>query len=207
MKDDVSELIDRWPLIKEFKLPEGSNVVVIGAYRGLAMEALLELYPTINIAGFEPQPWAWEEAQERLRGHYNAIVYNIGLGVEDAMLDMGEWHTDAASFINNGPGSRSQGVGYVGEADRLLKMAGFEHIDLMICNTEGYEYHLIPYLRDKGWLDRIDRLAVQWHWFPDLGYTPERMDAEIVELWKDHFMMAKDERPAWTYFIKGNVDA
>lgn len=207
MNQDVIELIERWHLIKEFKLPEEANVIVVGAYKGLAMEALMELYPNINLAGFEPQPWAYEEAQTRLRDYYKAIVYNIGLGVENALLDMGEWHTDAASFVNTGPGSREQGTGYIGEADNLLKMVGFDHIDLMIMNIEGYEYQLLPYLRKIGWLNRIDRLAVQWHM--GLGNDPkfERdIDNEIFDLYeKDLFTLLIDERPAWSYHVKAGI--
>lgn len=207
MNQEVIDLIQRWPLIKEFKLPENANVVVVGAYKGLACEALMELYPTINIAAFEPQSWAYEEAQTRLRNYFNVIVYNIGLGVENALLDMGEWHTDAASFVNTGPGSRLQGTGYIGEAGNLLKMAGFEHIDLMVCNIEGYEYLLIPYLRQIGWLEKIDRLAVQWHL--GLGSDPkfERdVDNYIFDLYeKDFFTLKIDERPAWSYHVKAGI--
>lgn len=207
MNQEVAQLIERWPLILDFKLPENANVVVVGAYKGLACEALLQLYPTINIAAFEPQSWAYEEAQTRLRDYYNAIVYNIGLGTENALLDMGEWHTDAASFVNTGPGSREQGTGYIGEADNLLKMTSFEHIDLMIMNIEAFEYTLIPYLRQIGWLDKIDRLAVQWHL--GLGSEPKfekDVDKEIFDLYdKDHFIIKYDERPAWSYHVKAGI--
>lgn len=204
MNQECAELIERWPLILDFALPEHSNVVVVGAYKGLAMEALANLYPTCRIAGFEPQSWAFEEANERLADYPNARVANIGLGVKDDLLDMGEWHTDAASFVNTGPDSRLHNAQYIGEADKCLRdIAGFEHIDLMICNIEGYEYTLIPYLRDKGWLTRIDRLAVQWHLFPQQDLDEDIMNAEIRDLQdEDSFLLLHDSRPTWTYFVK-----
>lgn len=204
MNKDVEELIARWPLIKDFQLPDNADVVVVGAYKGLAMEALAELYPTSKISGFEPQSWAFEEANSRLVNYPNARVANIGLGVEDQLLDMGEWHTDAASFINTGPGSREQGTGYIGEADKCLRdIAQVTHIDLMIVNIEGYEYKLLPHLRSKGWFNSIERLAVQWHLFPEQGFDEKYMNQDIDRLIVlDDYLLRRDERPAWTYFVK-----
>lgn len=204
MKLEIEELIARWPLIKEFKLPEEANVIIIGAYKGLAMEALADLYSNVHIAGFEPQHWAWEEATERLKNYPNLRVLNMGLGIKDDLADMGEWHTDGASFINTGPGSREHGTARLIEANwALTEFVKFEHIDLMMINCEGYEYYLIPYLRDKGWLDKIDRLAVQWHLFPQYDLDHDLMDAEIEDLiTKDNFLLHYDERPTWTYFVK-----
>src|SRR3989304_10112589 len=112
--EDVWQLIKDWPLALQFDLPEDSVVVVAGAYRGLVMELLRHLYPTCKLWGFEPQEWAAHDAAERLRKFDPRVPWSIlpyGLGVEDATLQLGEWHTDAASFIHTGPGSREQGSG------------------------------------------------------------------------------------------------
>lgn len=206
MNSEVEELIGRWNLIHEFKLPPESNVVVIGAYRGLAMAALDELYHPAQVIGYEPQMWAAQESITFLRGHFNCAVIPFGLWAGTAPagnIPMGEYHTDGCSFVN--VDSREQGVGHAMDADIALSTLDFANkIDLVICNTEGYEYQLIPYLREKGWLKKIDRLAVQWHWFLEKGLDPQKMDEEIDKLSEDYKLVI-DERPAWSYHVKVNV--
>lgn len=208
MTNEVAELIERWPLILEFKLPPDSNVIVVGAYRGLAMQALADLYNPAQIVGYEPQSWAAQEATERLLDYPNCQVIPFGLWPDNytGLKPMGEWHTDACSFVNTGPGSRDQGTGAVMDANLALAAIEFSnHIDLVVMNIEGGEYELIPYLRKHGWLRRIDRLAVQWHY--GLGSDPKD-DSDVLEEMeglKDYFELIKDERPAWTYFVKAGI--
>lgn len=208
MNSDVVELIERWPLIKEFKLPEHSNVIVVGAYKGLAVEAIDQLYHPSQIVGYEPQMWAANEASARLDSRSNCTIIPFALWAGMAPvgnIPMGEWHTDACSFINTGPDSRQQGSGLAMDADLALSTLGFDqHIDLMVMNIEGFEYLLLPYLRLKGWLQKIDRLAVQWHY--GLGSDPKDDNDVVEEMYKlvnyDSFILRHDERPAWTYFVK-----
>lgn len=208
MNQDVKELIDRWPLIKEFNLPPESNVVVVGAYKGLAMEALDELYHPAQVIGYEPQIWAANETFARVEGRDNCAIIPFALWAGTppvGKIPMGEWHTDACSFVNVGPGSREQGFGSAIDANLALATLGVDKIDLMVMNIESYEYQLIPYLRSKKWLEKIDRLAVQWHL--GLGEDPKTLndvDKYVFDLYdKDHFVTAIDERPAWTYHTKG----
>lgn len=201
MNPEVEGLLERWPLIKEFDLPQDSKVVVIGSYKGLAMEALDDLYHPARLIGFDPQLWACEEAVTRLEGRSNCEIITVGLWPGDlpSTMRMGEWHTDACSFVN--VDSRQQGEGQVVDADQAFQTLNEPYFDLVVMNIEGMEYQLLPYLRQHDWLIAFERLAVQWHWFPDLGLTPEKMDQEIKTLRElDEFQLAVDERPAWTYF-------
>lgn len=162
---DVWQLAKDWPLAFEFKLPDNAKVVIAGAYKGLAIELLRDLYPTCNIFGFEPQDWAVNEAAARLHAMKDRSnwwqIEPYGLGTMDAYLPMGEYHTDAASFINTG--SREQGHGYVKEFGKTMAKTGLDHLDLFVLNVEGMEWELLPHIIEIGWLEKIDRLAVQFH--------------------------------------------
>lgn len=204
MNSDIRELIERWPLVKEFNLPEHSNVIVVGAYKGLAMAAIDELYQPDQVIGYDPQIWAANESLETLDHRGNCVVIPFALWAGPAptgRIPMGEWHTDACSFVNVGPGSREQGFGSAMDANLALDILDFKNkIDLMVMNIESYEYHLIPYLREKGWLKKIDRLAVQWH-LNFGGFTEDNMNSEIDKLVsEDLYNLEIDERPAWAYF-------
>lgn len=201
--EDVLELAGNWPLCFDFDLKPGSKVVVAGAYKGKLIDLLTDLYTCICY-GYEPQVWAAMEATERLKkkGGY-ATIHPYGLGVDDVELPMGEFHTDACSFVRWGPGTREQGTGWTREATKELSkyFPGDAHIDLAVINMEGYEFVLLPYLIDTGWLDRIDRLAIQWHLDLNL-WDSQDMDDLLAIMEERGHKVVRDERPDWTYSVR-----
>lgn len=203
MREDLEALVERWPMGALFDLPPLSTVVIIGAYKGITMELMDELYHPAHIYGFEPQDWAAQEAANRLQGRDNCQVYNVALGIGEDKYTMGEWGTDACSLINTGPQSREHGTVQMMPAE--LYFANIPHSDLVIMNIEGYEYTLLSHLRQHSILPTIDRLAVQWHLGleSDGQVTAEIMDRHIERLViEDDFFLRHDERPAWTYHTK-----
>lgn len=199
--EDIQQLARDWPLWQRFSLPPEPVIVIVGAYQGKAMDLLGRIFPDYNrIVGFEPQEWAYAAARERLDRRRQMWLMPAGLGPETIEhAAMGEWHTDAASFVNTGPGTREQGTGTIAEADTALRAMNLSHVDLMIMNIEGGEYALIPHLRETHWLERIDRLAVQWHLnLP--GVPQDAMEAELARL-QAHYHLEHDERPTWTYHL------
>lgn len=209
---DVAALIADWPLCQLFRLQPSDHAVVVGAYEGKLMQALLELYPGIQITGFEPQPWAFNKAWRRLLETYGGEngwrLEPYGLGTESRDgVPMGEFETDAASFVNVGPGSRQQGAGDLLEATKALSQSW--PIDLMVMNIEGYEFQLIEYLAQQDLLKHIKRLAVQWH----LGLAGAGVDADrgrmddLIALLHFHgHRLVYDERPSWTYTERTDPD-
>lgn len=199
---DVWQLARNWPLAFDFNLGLNARVVIAGAYKGLGMELIRSLYPSCHIFGFEPQEWAQQEAAERMRkmNHNNHLgwwaIEPYGLGVENGKFPIGEWHTDAASFIRTGEGTRLQGEGYLVEFGKAMQQQLIEHIDLFVLNTEGYEWKLLPYLKEKGWMNKIDRLAVQFHL--DMGHDGDT--PKIMSFMNETHYLRKDEFPAWMYW-------
>lgn len=199
LSEETQGLAERWPLLTRFDLSPDSVVVVVGAYKGLAMEALHEIYAPARTIGYEPQEWAFQDATSRLAEKPGCEVQPYGLGVIDGTFDMGEFHTDACSFINTGLNSRLHGKGKMRDADIALKSAvGSEKINLLIMNIEGYEYELLPYLIEKGWLRQVDRLAVQWH----LNLGNDGHINEILAQIDETHNRVLDEFPAWIYWTK-----
>lgn len=201
MQSDLEELLERWPLGGTFNLAPDSTIVVVGAYKGITMDLLDELYSPKRIYGFEPQPWAAQEAANRLQLKPHCQVYNAALGMTEGMFEMGEWGTDGCSLVNTGQSAREHGLGRMMPAETYLN--NIPQIDLMVMNIEGYEYSLLPYLRSKEILPRISRLAVQWHNDLAPGMDETMMARYIDELHVvDGFLLRFDERPAWTYHVK-----
>lgn len=201
MEQDLEDLLERWPLGALFDLPKDSIIVVVGAYKGITMDLLDEIYHPSRIYGFEPQPWAAQEAANRFRERPNCQVYNVALGGEKGLFEMGEWGTDACSLVNTGPTAREHGLGQIEPPETYFK--NIPHCDLMVMNIEGSEFTLLPYMRAQGILKKVERLAVQWHTDLAPGLDATVMARAIDELYVlDDFFLRHDDRPNWTYHTK-----
>lgn len=201
MHQELEELIERWPLGALFDLPANSIVAVVGAYKGVTMELIEELYHPKWIYGFEPQDWAAQIASDRLRDRLNCQVYNCALGTNEGIVNMGEFHTDAASLINVGDTAREHAHVQMYPAE--LYFDNIPHVDLMVMNIEGSEYTLLPHMRNKEILKKVDRLAVQWHLDIGPGTSEQDMDLGIQNLIiLDELFLRHDDRPAWSYHTK-----
>lgn len=200
--EDLKQLVRDWPLGLRFDLEPDSVIVVVGAYTGKVMDLMSRVYPDYWwIVGYEPQLWAVEAAKERLVRTRDIKIMPYGLGpITILQAPMGEWHTDACSFLNPGPDSRLQGFGDIVEANHGLQKAAIFQISLMVMNIEGGELALLPHLDTTGWLEKIDRMAIQWH--PGEHYDSGQMPLMIDWIQTKGFDLVHDERPTWTYYIR-----
>lgn len=201
MRQELEDLLERWPLANDLELTPNSTVIIVGAYKGITADLINQMYAPRLIRCYEPQDWAFKVLMEVAMASNNIEGFNYGLGESMGILPMGEWNTDACSFINVGPGSREQGFGTIVPADWAFE--DLEKVDFMMINVEGYEFRLLPYLRQAGLMPRIGSLAVQWHLDLVPEYTRDEMDAEIDRLLvQDDFVLRRDDRPAWIYMTK-----
>jgi hypothetical protein len=203
---DVRQLGSNWPLYRKFNLDESSLVVVAGAYQGIVMQLLADAYAPNMIMGYEPQVWAATKARERLAAYDNCRVVGYGLGIAEGVFDMGEYFTDACSFVNVGEGSREHGAGFMKDAAERLKIIATvsklypersDDIDLFVMNMEGYEFELLPYLLETGILaNHVRKLAVQWHH----GFGNDNNYEELLERLDNIYTRVVDEAPSWIYW-------
>lgn len=196
MNQDLDELLIRWPVAREFDLPKDSNIIIVGAYKGLTMDLLNVLYHPKYIFGYEPQMWAASDANFRLGFEDNRFVFGYGLGVQNGEFPMGEFFTDACSFVNVGDGSREQGKGRIREVSEAFKELPFEHIDLMVMNIEGYEFQLIPWLIGRDIIKQIDRLSIQFH----LGLGNDEDYENIIKKLDKLYTRIGNDLPTWGYW-------
>lgn len=198
LSPDLEALAERWPVCREFDLTDRSVVVVLGAYQGITMELLDEMYRPRRILGFEPQMWAAQRAFERLQGRPSCEVVPYGLSVgESGVFPMGEFGTDACSFINTGPTSREQGSGRLVPLNEALYRLNVDEVDLIISNIEGYEYRLLPAIQRGHRYGRIHGFCVQWH----TAFGDHAVYEEIVRSFERHeFEVVYDSFPSWVYW-------
>lgn len=175
-------------VLAALELRPDSTIVVAGAYKGDTIAFLTKIYPDANIFGFEPQEWAYKICLYRFEHNFRVSVFNYGLGIKAGMFPMGEFGNDACSFVPD-PAARTQGLGEMRKIDDVfngLKILQ-KDIDLILFNVEGYEYELIPYMKDKKLLERVRLLVVQLH---DL----DRSRVEQLEL-----MLSLSHQKVWSF--------
>lgn len=131
-----------------------STMLDLGANIGLVGLYVLSRNPHVQIAAVEPDAENFALLTRNLPSarHLNAAM----------------WPSDGTvTFTPDTPTTGQVTNAQDGRSVRALTMAslvtwsGFSRIDLLKVDIEGAERHL--FAGDRGWLDRVDRLLVEWH--------------------------------------------
>jgi len=224
MNDDLAELDAVWGLLPHLPLDADSTdlIFVAGAYKGRVMDLLLTKYPKVRVWGFDPQSWAVAEALKRLHAREHPAarwkIFETALGADSGNFPMGEFHTDACSFVNTGEGARERGAGRMREWWDFLGQAEVWRPDWLIANMEGYEFVLYPHLLDTlptataaaAHLHGTDQglpanrlpanLVTQWH----QGFGVDRVIPELLPRMAEHYDLLLNRWPQWTWHrLKG----
>lgn len=202
ISEDAARLDQEWELADKLgSLPDDAVILIAGAYQGKLMEWFLDKYPQkYLVLGFDPQVWAVERAKQRLQPYTGWVIQPYAIGTGFGVLPMGEYETDAASFVNTGPNSRIQGEGEIKEIFYSLNWLNIYHIDMAVFNMEGYEFQLLPYLLQTTGILRFDRFAIQWHIFEGEDYIT--MNNVVEKLESMGYTTVYDGKPAWSYHVK-----
>lgn len=151
----------------DFPLKPGAVVLDIGGYKGRWSLEMAKRYPESRIFFFEPQEWAFKIAKGELSEFPGVQLYKYGLGVESGIFEMEEFETDGASFILGHSQRQQAGEGHLVAMEDWLIAAqaerGLDRIDLIMMNIEAYEFKLIPYMIEKGILQRVGYFMCQFH--------------------------------------------
>lgn len=163
--EDLQALHEEWALSRVIRLPDHAVVVIAGAYKGKLMEYMTLYHSCKAIYGFEPQPWAYDAAVQRMGAYPNCHVLPYGIALAPAdNISMGEWGTDACSMLTQ---ERDTGYGNFREVlSEFTAIINREErpIDLAILNMEGYEFLLLEgLLAQEHIASMVRRFAVQFH--------------------------------------------
>lgn len=190
-----------WPLCFHFKLDPGAQILVAGAYKGRVIQLLADMYPHYGVIyGLDPQEWAIDQAQMRLSGYRDIKLFQFGIGAKHGRFPMGEWETDACSFVNIGENARIPGEGDLVLAEAIFEKFGFiDHgLDLAVFNMEGYEFELLPYLVEKDLMRHVEHLAVQFH--PQ--FVPDGDISGISDMISKTHRFVINNIPQWGYWVR-----
>ncbi len=135
-------------------LDAASVVVDVGAFVGYFAEAITDRTGA-TVYCFEANP----SAARLIRSNLRTLPYLLGPVDRRATLALhGERSTVEISDLGYGEIEVE-----VRRAIDVFTELGLTHIDLLKVSAPGTEFDLIEHLVDEGWVERIDRLLVQFH--------------------------------------------
>lgn len=157
IQGDKTAALD-WPI------DEDSIVFEIGGYEGRWALQMAEKYdPWLFV--FEPQHWAIEKMDDKLKNSDKSLLQDYGLWTHDAIMKLGDYGRDGASLLK--PNHEDAELVWVKDIDAVIySMVGAKKdIDVCLMNIEGGEFVLIPYMIGLGLMKRIKFFWAQFHLF------------------------------------------
>lgn len=178
----------------DYPLTASSTVLDVGAYVGAFSEGIHEKYKC-KVVAFEPVKRYFEVARLKSVGRPGTAVYNMGVGPADAQLEMavaGDW-----SSLHLLDKTNEHEVVEIRDVSRVFyELLGGAHVGLMKINIEGAEYALLEAMLERGLLEHVDYLQVQFHTYGAGEDGPiarrnkirERLAASFNEQWCSDFI-------------------
>jgi FkbM family methyltransferase len=206
---DLSEMLDLIKRHREVAVLASFNfctedvAIVAGAYKGDTIAFLRGLY-NMKVVGFEPQTWAFDYADDQFAQDHAVRVYPYGIGTKNGRVRMGEWGTDACSFVPD-PAARTHGEGEMCDFAEVVGAIAWlrDGCDLAVFNMEGYEYELLPYMASFGYLAKVNHLVIQFH---DMDLQEGRIYSDTQRL-LERTHVRKWEHANWAHWTWQRWDA
>ncbi|MCR8826877.1 FkbM family methyltransferase [Pseudosulfitobacter koreensis] len=137
---------------------QGDVVLDIGGYLGDWSADMTKRYGVVSHV-FEPNPGFAAAMGERFGDYTDVHVHAYAVGSEDGALELSDQANASSALVNEGPTVKGM-VRALGAVSADLALGDVAVIKM---NIEGGEYDLLPAMIDSGFMQRVDRLVVQFH--------------------------------------------
>ena len=144
----------------------GDVAMVIGGYQGETCEFILDRYPECQLYTWEPQRSMFDMLLTRVGDRPQLRAFNYGIGIQEAAdLPMVQEGNYFCSYVLGG--EKPNYSAPMREWGKEMDALAIREIAWLHLNAEGYEYLLLPYLVEIGWMKRIGQLVVATHPLPE----------------------------------------
>jgi len=143
-----------------YDLTENSIVFDLGGYEGQWANDIFMKYSS-NMFVFEPFDLYAEKIKQRFNNIEKIKVFDFGLSNVSTITKL-NINNDASSIFTSG--GDTVDIKLV-KADDFLTSMHIGYISLMKINIEGGEYDLLEFLIDKNFINQIENIQVQFHYF------------------------------------------
>jgi FkbM family methyltransferase len=138
-------------------------IIDCGANIGIASLYFLHQYPDCRILAFEPEPAAYRLLERNLRPYPNVETFEVALGKQESTLEFFEDSINKASHCASGFRDRPANSSSITvDCVRLSRFLP-RHVDLLKVDVEGMEWEILDDLESTGSLDKVDRIAIEYH--------------------------------------------
>ncbi len=173
-KEQGSQTPAQFPHVRQ-----GDVVLDIGGYLGDWSADMTKRYSVLSHV-FEPHPGFAAAMTERFTDYADVHVHAYAVGSNDGSLELSDQANASSALISDGPTVQ----GSVRALGSVIQELALTDIAVVKMNIEGGEYDLLPAMIECGFIQRVDRLAVQFH-----KYSPDdvaRRDAIPEGLSRTH---------------------
>ncbi len=138
-----------------------------GAWNGVSVDFFRENYPggkDFEIYSFEPLPENFNKLKLKDTIPYQVAVWT-SVGTKRFYTGLTESGTLYKEKTTGGVNPNVYiEVSTIDIADFIETEFDKDDYIIMKMNVEGAEYEIIPYMKERGILDWVDKWYVQWHW-------------------------------------------
>jgi len=160
-----------------------STVVDLGGFRGDFTAEMVARYGCRCLV-FEPVPQFADRISRRFEQNPQVQVISAGLAAKDATLAFHVHGESTSTYRGTGQAVEGQLLAF----DRALNQLGVDRIDLLKINIEGGEFDLLDWMVESDWIDRVDRIQVQFHDFvPDAEARRDRLVQALSQTHQQDF--------------------
>jgi FkbM family methyltransferase len=145
------------------QVKQGDVVLDVGGYIGDWSDDMTKRYSVMSHV-FEPHPSFATAMSERFADRSDVHVHAYAIGSADGSLDLSDQDNASSALVSDGPTVR----GTVRALGPVVDELGLTEVAVVKMNIEGGEYDLLPAMIESGFMQRINRLVVQFH-----KYGPE----------------------------------
>ncbi|MFK7788655.1 MAG: FkbM family methyltransferase [Phycisphaeraceae bacterium] len=160
-------------VLYEHPLNADSTFVDLGGFRGDFSAEILARYQCRSLI-FEPVPSYAKKIRKRFENNANAEVFDAGLAAEASTMTLSIAGESTSLYKSDGQEVKAKLLQF----EQAMRDYNVESIDLLKINIEGGEYDLLEWLVSSDWIQRVDRLLVQFH---DFVPNAETRRTELLE--------------------------
>lgn len=175
-------------VLNEFKLPikiKPEFIIDAGAYTGLSSLYFSSKYPNAKIFAIEPEDSNFEILKKNTKKLSNVTGIKAGLWYKDAFLKIVDRNTGKVGFmVKEVPESEQYDIKAI-TIDTLLKLSGFNKIDILKLDIEGSEKELFSKNYDT-WLEKVNIIVIELHDRIKEGCTKKLYSAIDKNKWKEY---------------------
>jgi FkbM family methyltransferase len=187
----------RWTICDE-GLSASSHILCAGAGNDISFEKALSRVFHCNVVLLDPSPTGIETARRERLPNENLKFLPIGLAGEDGPAWFQQPDDSSEGSFFRGPALTKDGCTFQCETlSTVMLKLGWDRIDLLKIDIEGFEYEVIHHMLRKQL--KVRQICVEFHHGDRFGHGPSETIKAIVALHRAGYRLI--HRTCWDHTL------